>query len=127
VRIGQVPQVIPWHGRPADRDDPLPAPIDGGDEVNQAVLSGLIVAEPCRDTSRDGDPITVLLLSFSAPDERAPDISTCCEVEVSDSIADRHRRLLRIGRRVWVAGQLTGTGLWATELETSPPAEAVFE
>jgi hypothetical protein len=80
-----------------------------------------------RDTSRDGDLITVLLVSFGAPDERARESSTCCEVEVLDSIADRHRRRLRIGRRVWVAGQLTGGGLWATSLGTSRPTPAAVE
>jgi primosomal replication protein N len=118
MRIGLVPRLLPRHGRPTGDDDPLPVPLGGG-EINRAVLSGLIAAEPARDTSRDGDPITVLLVSFSAPDERARHSSTCCEVEVIDSIADRHRRRLRVGRRVWVAGQLTGNGLWATSLGTS--------
>ncbi len=118
MRIGLVPRLLPRHGRPTGGDDPLLAPLGSGEEINRAVLSGLIAAEPLRDTSRDGDPITVLLVSFGAPDERARDTSTCCEVEVIDSIADRHRRRLRVGRRVWVAGQLTGSGLWATSLGT---------
>lgn len=125
MRIGQVPGLLPRHGR---LDDGTPViPPDGAGEINRAELSGLIVAEPLRDTGREGDPITVLLLEFGAPDERRRGTSTCCEVEVTDAIADRHRRLLRVGRRVWVAGQLTGEGLWATALRISPPREAVFE
>jgi|SRR6185312_7096047 len=116
MRIGLVPRLLPGRPRAASTDDVPPVPLGRGEEVNRAVLSGLIAAEPIRDTSRDGDPITVLLVSFSAPDERARETSTCCEVEVTDSIADRHRRRLRVGRRVWVVGQLTGTGLWATSL-----------
>lgn len=127
MRIGLVPRLLPWHGRPGGEDDTPVIPPDGAGEINRAELSGLIVAEPSRDTSREGDPITVLLLSFTAPDERARGTSTCCEVEVTDSIADRHRRLLRVGRRVWVAGHLTGEGLWATALGSSPPPKAVFE
>lgn len=87
MRIGLVPRLLPRLGRPTVREDPLPVPCDSGEEINRAVLSGLIAAEPVRDRSRDGDPITVLLVSFCAPDERARDSSTCCEVEVTDSIA----------------------------------------
>ena len=118
MKIGLVPRLLPaGRSGAGGYDDPLLVSLGSGEEVNRAVLSGLIAAEPSRDTSRDGDPITVLLVSFSAPDEARAG-STCCEVEVTDSIADRHRRQLRVGRRVWVAGQLTGTGLWATSLGT---------
>lgn len=128
MRISLVPRLLPRrYGRPADSDDPLLVPLGSGEEINRAVLSGVIAAEPLRDTSRDGDPITVLLVSFGAPDERARDRSTCCEVEVTDSIADRHRPSLRLGRRVWVAGKLTGNGLWATSLGSSPPVEGAAE
>ncbi len=126
MRIGLVPRLLPGHGRPAGEEDPPSVPLDG-EELNRAVLTGLIAAEPVRDTSREGDPITVLLVSFAAPDERGRGTSTCCEVEVADSIADRHRRRLRVGRPVWVVGQLTGNGLWATSLGTSPPVEAPVE
>ena len=128
MKVGLVPRLLPGGRlRVGGSDDPLLVPLGSGEEINRAVLSGLIAAEPLRDTSRDGDPITVLLVSFSAPDERARASSTCCEVEVTDSIADCHRCRLRVGRRVWVAGQLTGNGLWATSLGTSPQVEAVAE
>jgi primosomal replication protein N len=126
MRIGLVPRLLPDRGGPAGDDDPPEVHVGGRVEVNRAVLSGLIASEPVRDTSRDGAPITVLLVSFTAPDERSRGASTCCEVEVTDSIADRHRRRLRVGRWVWVAGQLTGDGLWATSLGTSPPVEAIL-
>lgn len=116
MRIGLVQRLLTGHPRPTGCDDPLLVPLGSGEEINRAVLSGLIAAPPARDTSRDGDPITVLVLSFDAPDDRAPQSSSCCEVKILDSIADRHRRWLRAGRRVWVAGQLTADGLWATSL-----------
>jgi hypothetical protein len=120
VRFELVRGLRPAYGRSKDEDDqdPLLGSFGEGEEVNRAVLSGLIAAEPRPDKSRDGDPITVLLLAFTAPDERMGDTATCCEVEVLDSIADGHRRRLRVGKRVWVAGHLTGDGLWATSLGT---------
>jgi hypothetical protein len=124
MRISLVPRLRPPYGRPSGgvSDEPPLDPLGKGKEVNRAILSGLLAAEPQRDKSRDGAPITVLLVLFTAPDERAHDCSTCCEVEVLDSIANRHRGRRRTGRRVWVDGQLTGDGLWATSLGTGEEA-----
>lgn len=98
-------------GVPSQVDLTLPDP---NEEANVALLSGTIVEEPLRDTSRDGDPVTVLLVSFDAPDEKARRAAAVCEVEVPDEIADKQRRQLRAGRRLVVLGQLTGAGgLWA--------------
>ncbi len=121
MKISLAPRLWPAYGRHRGPDDEvLLESLGAGEEVNRAVISGLLVADPCRDRSRDGQPITVILLSFASPDERSRHTSSCCEVEVLDSIADRHRRGLRAGRRVWVVGQLTGAGgLWATALGTS--------
>ena len=68
MKIGLLPRLLPG-GRPGvgGDDDPLLVPLGSGEEINRAVLSGLIAAEPLRATSRDGDPITVLLVSFSHP------------------------------------------------------------
>lgn len=120
MRISLVRGLWPTYGRSKNDDgqEPLFGPLGAGDEVNRAVLSGLIAAEPRPDKSREGDPITVLLVAFTAPDERMGNTATCCEVEILDSIADRHRRQLRAGQRVWVAGHLTGDGIWATSLGT---------
>jgi hypothetical protein len=118
MRFELVRGLRPGFGRSRDDDEALLESLGDGEEVNRAVLSGLIAAEPRPDKSRDGDPITVLLLAFTAPDERIGSTSTCCEVEVLDSIADGHRRRLRAGQRIWVAGHLTGDGLWATSLGT---------
>lgn len=125
MRIGLVPPLLPGHGRSirGESDDALLDSLHSDEEeVNRAVLSGLIAAEPLRDKSRDGDPITVLLVSFTAPDQRARHTAACCEVEVTDVIADRHRRRLKAGMRVAVVGRLTGAGgLWASHLITTPP------
>jgi primosomal replication protein N len=120
MRITLSPRLMPrGGGRGSVGDDPLLVSLGSGEETNRAVLAGLIVAEPLRDKSRDGRPITVFLISFSDPDEQAGEASACCEVEVMDSIADPHRWRLGVGRRIWVAGQLTGSGLWATTLGTA--------
>jgi hypothetical protein len=92
---------------------------DPSEEANVALLSGTIVEEPLRDKSRDGDPVTVLLLSFDAPDEKARRAVAVCEVEVPDEIATKQRKQLRAGRRLVVLGRLTGAGgLWATTIIT---------
>jgi hypothetical protein len=98
------------------------ADIDFQQGVNRALLSGVMVDEPQCDTSRGGDPITVLLLSFAAPDERVGSSSGLCEVEVTDKLADRHREQLRLGAKVLVVGELTGSGaLWANFLAAELP------
>lgn len=90
--------------------------------VNRALLSGVLINEPQRDQSRDGDPTTVFLISFAAPDQSSGSGSAFCEVEVVDTIADRHRRQLRLGATVLVVGELTGPGgLWADFLVARPP------
>lgn len=105
--------------RPSDRIG-LPDP---DEEANVALLTGTIVEEPLREKSRDGDPVTVLLLSFDAPDEKARRAVAVCEVEVPDEIADAHRKQLRPGARLVVVGQLTGAGgLWANSIATRKPA-----
>lgn len=126
MRIGLVPRLWPGCGRPArgGSDDALLDSLGPDEGINRAVLSGLITAEPQRDKSRDGDPITVLLVSFKAPDQRSHHASACCEIEVPDELADPHRRRLRTGMRVAVIGELTGAGgLWASHIITArPPA-----
>ncbi|MEX2105559.1 MAG: hypothetical protein WD810_01540 [Solirubrobacterales bacterium] len=97
-----------------------PGHLDPGEEVNRTVLSGVIVADPQRDRSREGDPVTVLLLSFAAPDDRAHGGSACCEVEVPDELADPHRKGLRAGAPLLVSGQMTGAGgIWADYIATA--------
>lgn len=92
---------------------------DPDEEANVALLSGTIVEEPLRDKSRDGDPVTVLLVSFEAPDEKARRALAVSDVEVPDEIADQHRGQLQVGNRLVVLGRLTGAGgLWATAIVT---------
>jgi hypothetical protein len=123
MRIGLVPRVRPpqllSERRSSGGESELPDPAD---DVNHAMLSGTIVEEPLRDTSREGEPITVLLVSFAAPDEKARPGSACCEVECADSVADSCRTQLRPGGRVAMVGQLTGGGgLWATSIVAREP------
>lgn len=92
---------------------------DPDEEANLALISGTIVEEPLEDKSRDGDPVTVLLVSFDAPDEKARRAVAVCEVEIPDEIADKQRKQLRAGKRLVVLGQLTGAGgVWATAIVT---------
>ena len=103
-------------GRASPIEVSLPDP---SEEANVALLSGTIVEEPLRDKSRDGDPVTILLMSFDAPDEKARRAVAVCEVEVPDEIAEKQRKQLRAGRRLVVLGRLTGAGgLWATTIIT---------
>jgi primosomal replication protein N len=122
MRIGLVPRLLPGRPTSTGSDDPLLESLGSREEINQAVLSGVIAAEPQRDRSRDGAPITVLLVSFTAPDQRAHHTGACCEIEILDKLADPHRRKLKAGMRVAVVGQLTGAGgLWALHIIASQP------
>jgi hypothetical protein len=95
---------------------------DPSEETNLAMVTGTIMEEPIRDRSRNGQPVTVLLIGFKAPDEEAHDYTACLEVEALDSIAESQRSLLRIGRRLAVIGRLTGAGgLWAVALIADAP------
>ena len=94
----------------------LPGPEEA---ANVALLTGTIVEEPLRDKSRGGTPVTVLLVSFDAPEERARGTEALCEVEVPDEIAEAQREALSIGERLVVLGRLTGDGsLWASAIDT---------
>jgi hypothetical protein len=126
-RLRQACQPVKNGGSPGGSGSPpeLSLP-DPDEEANVALLSGTIVEEPVRDKSRGGDPVTVVLVSFDAPDEQSRRGSACCEVEVPDEIADQQRGQLRAGRRLVVLGRLTGAGgLWATTIitrkSTRPP------
>ncbi len=103
-------------------DDSQLRELDLEQALNRAVISGVMVDEPQRYRSRDGAPITVLLISFAAPDERVSSGSALCEVEILDELADRHRRQLRLGATVLIVGELMGAGgLWANSLTARSP------
>jgi hypothetical protein len=94
-------------------------PYAPGKKVNWVVLSGLIVETPQRDKSREGEPVTVLLVSLAAPDESVHRGWACCEVEIPDAVAEPHRNALRAGRPILIAGELTGAGdIWAQTIVT---------
>ena len=107
----------PLRTAPATGGLNLPEPAE---DTNVVIVSGVVVEQPVQDMSRDGDPVTVLLISFTAPDEKARRAAACCEVEVLDQVAERERKHLRPGCRVVVFGQLTGAGgLWAKAIVTA--------
>jgi hypothetical protein len=88
-------------------------------KVNWVVLSGLIVETPQRDKSREDEPVTVLLVSFAAPDESVHGGCACCEVEIPDVVAEPQRKALRAGQPILIAGELTGPGdIWAQAIVT---------
>ena len=92
---------------------------DPDEDANVALLSGTIVEEPLREKSRDGDPVTVLLVSFEAPDEKVRRALAVSEIEVPDEIAEEQRARLHQGKRIVVLGRLTGAGgIWATAIAT---------
>ena len=87
------------------------------EETNVAILTGVILHDPTREKSREGEAITVFQIAFPAPDERARRAAACCDVEVPDELARTYRRQLQPGQRVMVFGRLTGPGgLWATAI-----------
>ena len=89
--------------------------------MNHVVLTGLITADPQRDKSREGEPVTVLLVAFVAPDEKSGG-TACCEVEILDELADCHRPKLRAGAPILISGEIMGAGgLWATMLAVGEP------
>jgi hypothetical protein len=93
--------------------------------LNRVFLSGILVADPQKDRSRDRDPVTLLLVAFPAPDasdtqERLETAS--CEVEVPDGVADGKQ--LQTGGSIFITGQLSGGGgVIATEIHVGPPPE----
>lgn len=107
----------PKRGGPFE-DVALPHP---NEEANLAIVTGTILEDPTRDTSRDGRSVTVILLGIKAPEDEAQDYTACLEVEALDGVADSHRQFLSKDRRLVVLGRLTGVGLWATALISAAP------
>jgi Single-strand binding protein family len=104
-------------GALAGEDSPL--------ALNRLYLSGVLAADPLEDKGRDGDPVTLLLIAFPAPDARdtRERVETAnCEVEVPLGVSRNHAEKLRVGESVFVTGQLSGGGgVIATELHSGPP------
>ncbi len=94
-------------------------------ELNHVLLTGILAADPQPEKSRDGDPVTLLLVAFSALESEDGEdgwIPASCEVEVPHEIAEPHSRDLRAGAAVLIAGRLTGGGgIVAIHLESAPP------
>jgi hypothetical protein len=94
---------------------------------NHVVLTGALAADPRRDQSRGGDPVTLLLIAFHAPDASEAEhlrASAVCEIEVPSAVVKNSQTQLRAGESLLVAGQLTGGGgILATHLSTGPPVE----
>ena len=95
--------------------------------LNRLFLSGILAADPLQDEGRDGDPVTLLLIAFPAPDAReaAERVETAsCEVEVPAPVAARHGGKLRACDAVFVTGQLSGGGgVIATQIHSGPPPD----
>jgi single-stranded DNA-binding protein len=89
--------------------------------LNHVVLTGRIVADPQRDKSATGEPITILMVSFLAASDKARG-SACCEVEVLDEVAEEHREHLRPGVPILISGELSRAGgIWAKLLTAGEP------
>jgi hypothetical protein len=92
--------------------------------LNRLFLSGVLVADPQGDEGRDGEPVTLLLIAFPAPDTRDAEerVETAsCEVEVPGPVAERYGTRLRAGDSIFVTGQLSGGGgVIATEIHSGP-------
>ncbi len=88
--------------------------------LNRLFLSGVLVADPQSDQGRDGEPVTLLLVAFPAPDARNTEERlevASCEVEVPEHVAGHQTAGLRAGGSVFITGQLNGGGgVIATEI-----------
>jgi hypothetical protein len=95
--------------------------------LNRVYLTGILAADPQQDQGRDGEPVTLLLIAFPAPDakdtlERAETAS--CEVEVPAAVAERSARRLRASDSILITGQLSGGGgVIATAIHSGPPPD----
>jgi single-stranded DNA-binding protein len=93
--------------------------------INRLFLSGILAANPQKDQGRDGNPVTLLLVAFPAPDARDSEErleTASCEVEAPASVAERYVGKLRAGDSIFVTGQLSGGGgMIAIEIHSGPP------
>lgn len=94
-------------------------------QMNTVYLSGVLAADTQLDKGRDGEPVTLLLIAFAAPDPLDTDERPAMasqEVEVPRRVVAKHRGELRAGESIFIAGQLNGGGgILATEVHTGPP------
>lgn len=92
--------------------------------LNRLFLSGVLTADPQKDEGRDGNPVTLLLVAFPAPDAKDTEerVETAsCEVEVPQHVVGRHANELRAGGSIFITGQLSGGGgIIATEIHSGP-------
>jgi hypothetical protein len=90
-------------------------------------LSAVLVADPLKDVGRDGEPVTLLLVAFPAPDTpetREYSEAASCEVEVPEHVAEPRRGELRAGVAILITGLLSGGGgVIATEIRLGPELE----
>jgi hypothetical protein len=93
--------------------------------LNRLFLSGVLAADPQEDKGRDGEPVTLLLIAFPAPDARDTEErleTASCEVEVPAAVSEKHGQELKPGESILITGQLSGGGgVIATEVHSGPP------
>jgi hypothetical protein len=127
AQVGQGPHAQPGHP-PLEGATGVLQGHDPRLDVNRLFLSGVLAADPLGDVGRDGEPVTLLLVAFPAPD--TPETRECpeaasCEVEVPEQAAGRKASELRAGATVLVTGQLSGGGgVIATEIHSGPALES---
>lgn len=93
--------------------------------INRVYLSGVIADDPQQDKGRDGNPVTLLVVAFPAPDAKDTEERTetaSNEVEVPERVVRRHRKELRAGGSIFITGHLSGGGgVLVTEIHLGPP------
>lgn len=94
-------------------------------EINRLFLTGILLADPQDGEGPEGEPVSVLLMAFPAPnpDGTAEQIEIAtCEVEVSERVIESHVEKLQAGSSVAITGQIRdGGGVIATVLHSGPP------
>lgn len=88
----------------------------GPPEINHAILTGSLAADPQEGRSPTGEPVTLLRVEFPVIDpDRPRSLWRCasCLVEVPDGRSARDIEQLRGGSQVLAAGQISDR--WAIE------------
>jgi len=81
--------------------------------VNVVKFTGVVAEDPIGETSRLGEPVTLLMVDFPVPYPREVAErrrSACCSVEVPQALAAELAGRVEKGTEVFVCGHLAGGG-----------------
>ncbi len=102
----------PRHGHPPGAAGVDAARGQGQPQHNSVYLTGVLADDPQRDKGRTGEPVTLLIIAFLAPDPLPSEggAVASCEIEVPDAVTAEAGGELRVGAPVLITGSLSGGG-----------------